>query len=53
VIGALLKPRAVLTKPPFPVRMLNRFPLLRRIPGRILGLGVRREHVRSPAANPA
>jgi 2-polyprenyl-6-methoxyphenol hydroxylase-like FAD-dependent oxidoreductase len=53
VIGALLKPRAVLMKPPFPVRMLNRFPLLRRIPGRILGLGVRREHVRSPAANPA
>jgi 2-polyprenyl-6-methoxyphenol hydroxylase-like FAD-dependent oxidoreductase len=53
VIGALLKPRAVLAKPPLPVRMLNRFPLLRRIPGRIIGLGVRREHVHSPAANPA
>ncbi len=52
VIGELLKPRAEMTKPPFPVRMLNRFPLLRRIPGRIIGLGVRREHVRSPAAHP-
>ena len=30
------------------VRMLDRFPLLRRIPGRIIGLGVRRERVRSP-----
>ena len=35
---------------PWPVRLLNRFPLLRRIPGRIIGLGFRREHVRSPAA---
>jgi hypothetical protein len=52
VIGEWLKPRAEMTKPPFPVRMLNRFPLLRRIPGRIIGLGVRREHVRSPATNP-
>jgi len=33
---------------PWPVRLLDRFPLLRRIPGRLIGLGVRREHVRSP-----
>ncbi len=50
VIGELLKPRAAMTRPPWPVRMLNRFPLLRRIPGRIIGLGVRRERVTSPAA---
>ena len=31
-----------------PVRLLDRFPLLRRIPGRMIGLGVRRERVRSP-----
>ena len=35
---------------PWPVRLLDRFALLRRIPGRIIGLGVRREHVRSPVA---
>ncbi len=32
------------------VRLLDRFPLLRRIPGRLIGLGFRRERVRSPAA---
>lgn len=48
IIGAVLKPGASFNRPPWPVRMLNRFPLLRRIPGRIIGLGIRREHVRSP-----
>jgi 2-polyprenyl-6-methoxyphenol hydroxylase-like FAD-dependent oxidoreductase len=33
---------------PLPVRLLARFPLLRRIPGRIVGMGLRPEHVRSP-----
>ena len=32
------------------VRLLDRFPLLRRLPGRMIGLGFRRERVRSPAA---
>ena len=35
---------------PLAVRLLDRFPLLRRIPGRLVGLGVRRERVRSPLA---
>ena len=35
---------------PWPVRLLARFPLLRRLPARLLGLGVRPEHVRTPAA---
>ena len=39
-------------KPPFPARLLNWFPLLQRIPARIIGLGVRPEHVRTPAASP-
>lgn len=34
----------------WPIRMLDRYPLLRRIPGRMIGLGVRRERVRSPNA---
>jgi 2-polyprenyl-6-methoxyphenol hydroxylase-like FAD-dependent oxidoreductase len=48
LIGRLLKPGAPITKAPLLVRLLDRFPLLRRIPGRIIGLGVRRERVRSP-----
>jgi 2-polyprenyl-6-methoxyphenol hydroxylase-like FAD-dependent oxidoreductase len=50
VIGRLLQPGAQITTAPLIVRLLNRFPLLRRIPGRLIGLGVRRERVRSPAA---
>jgi 2-polyprenyl-6-methoxyphenol hydroxylase-like FAD-dependent oxidoreductase len=36
-------------KVPAIARLLNRYPLLRRIPARFVGLGVRPEHVRSPA----
>lgn len=50
IIGSLLRPDAALTKPPILLRMLDRFPLLQRIPARMLGLGVRREHIRSPKA---
>jgi 2-polyprenyl-6-methoxyphenol hydroxylase-like FAD-dependent oxidoreductase len=32
---------------PLAVRLLNRFPMLRRIPARLVGLGVRPEHVRT------
>ncbi len=32
--------------PPIPLRLLNRFPLLRRLPGRAIGMGVRPEHVK-------
>ena len=38
--------------PPLLARMLNRIELLRRIPARIVGLGFRPEHVRSPEAFP-
>jgi 2-polyprenyl-6-methoxyphenol hydroxylase-like FAD-dependent oxidoreductase len=33
---------------PLPLRLLQRFPWLRRIPARIVGLGFRPEHVRTP-----
>lgn len=33
-------------RPPVFARMLNRFPLLRRLPARVLGMGFRPEHVR-------
>ena len=50
IIGAIFKPGAQIDRPPWVLRLLNRFPLLRRIPGRIVGLGVRRERVESPRA---
>jgi hypothetical protein len=31
--------------PPLPVRLLDRWPLLRRIPAYLMGVGVRPEHV--------
>ena len=50
IIGEVFKPGARLDRPAWPLRMFNRFPVLRRIPGRIVGLGVRRERVMSPLA---
>jgi 2-polyprenyl-6-methoxyphenol hydroxylase-like FAD-dependent oxidoreductase len=35
---------------PFPVRMLQRYAVLRRIPARLVGIGVRPEHIRTPNA---
>ncbi len=37
-------------RPPRLLRLLGRFPVLRRIPARLIGLGVRPEHVRTPDA---
>ncbi|MDL2353345.1 MAG: FAD-dependent oxidoreductase [Pseudomonadota bacterium] len=47
MLGDLAKPG----RPPLAVRMLNRFPLLQRIPGYLIGHGIRMEHVRSPRAD--
>jgi len=49
IIGAVLSGTPI-TKAPLVLRLLERIPLLRRIPGRIIGLGVRRERVESYAA---
>jgi 2-polyprenyl-6-methoxyphenol hydroxylase-like FAD-dependent oxidoreductase len=35
-------------KPPFATKFLQWFPLLQRLPARIIGIGVRPEHVRTP-----
>jgi 2-polyprenyl-6-methoxyphenol hydroxylase-like FAD-dependent oxidoreductase len=50
VLTPLVLRRAVLDKVPLALRLFERFPLLRRIPARLVGLGVRREHIRSPDA---
>jgi 2-polyprenyl-6-methoxyphenol hydroxylase-like FAD-dependent oxidoreductase len=52
IIGRLLERQAPITRAPLIVRLFDRYPLLRRIPGRFIGLGVRRERVRSPLAAP-
>ncbi len=49
LITAVMRGGAEMTNVPWPIRLLNRFPLLRRIPGRAIGLGFRREKVSSPA----
>ena len=48
IIGPVLGGGSV--RVPLAIRLLDRFSLLRRIPGRLIGLGVRRERVRSPDA---
>jgi 2-polyprenyl-6-methoxyphenol hydroxylase-like FAD-dependent oxidoreductase len=35
---------------PWPLKLFDWFPVLRRIPARVIGLGVRPEHVRTPEA---
>jgi len=44
VIAAVLRGTGPL-RPPLAVRLLARFPVLRRIPARLVGLGIRPEHV--------
>ena len=53
ILTPLVIRKAVLDKVPFALRLFQRFPILRRIPARIVGLGFRREHIRSPAKNPS
>jgi 2-polyprenyl-6-methoxyphenol hydroxylase-like FAD-dependent oxidoreductase len=36
--------------PPLPMRLIGALPFLRRLPGRLIGLGVRPEHVETPEA---
>jgi 2-polyprenyl-6-methoxyphenol hydroxylase-like FAD-dependent oxidoreductase len=49
VIGRVLESTGQLS-PPLALRLLGKWPLLRRIPARLVGLGFRPEHVTSPTA---
>ena len=53
ILGPTLASADASMAAPFALRMLDRFPILQRIPARIVGLGVRREHVRSPSIQSA
>jgi len=50
VLTPLVLRRAVVDRVPFALRLFERLPVLRRIPARLVGLGIRREHIRSPDA---
>ena len=52
ILGAVLE-GAARPRPPFAAKLLNRIPLLQRLPARIIGLGVRRERVRTPKVSSA
>jgi 2-polyprenyl-6-methoxyphenol hydroxylase-like FAD-dependent oxidoreductase len=53
-ISPALAARAPIRRLPLPFRLLQKFPVLRRVPARVFGLGFRPEHVHSPrATNPA
>jgi len=49
VLSAVLGSRTT-PVPPWPVRLVSACPMLQRIPARLVGLGVRPEHVQTPEA---
>jgi len=49
VIGPALASKGKRPRAPLLMKMMQ-WPLLRRIPGRLLALGVRPEHIHTPAA---
>ena len=50
-IGPALASQKPVRTLPLPLKLLKQFPILRRIPARMVGLGVRPEHIHSPDAN--
>jgi len=51
IVGpAITRGAAPIRKLPLALRLMNRLPILSRIPARIIGMGFRPEHVRIPAA---
>jgi 2-polyprenyl-6-methoxyphenol hydroxylase-like FAD-dependent oxidoreductase len=52
VITGVLGNRAEI-KPPFVLKLFKKFPILRRLPARMVGIGVRPEHIRTPEQSSA
>jgi 2-polyprenyl-6-methoxyphenol hydroxylase-like FAD-dependent oxidoreductase len=51
-IGPALATKAPLKHLPLPLALLKHFPILRRIPARMVGLGFRSEHIHTPDNHP-
>jgi 2-polyprenyl-6-methoxyphenol hydroxylase-like FAD-dependent oxidoreductase len=49
VVTPALKNKTKIGDLPLPLKMLRRWPLLRRVPARVVGIGFRPEHVKTPA----
>jgi 2-polyprenyl-6-methoxyphenol hydroxylase-like FAD-dependent oxidoreductase len=52
VVRAVLR-RSTRLRPPFTLRLFARFPLLQTIPGWLIGVGIRPEHLRTPTTHPS
>lgn len=50
IIEPLLRGEGAIEQAPVPIRLLDQFPILRRIPGRIIGMGFDAQNVESPNA---
>jgi len=50
IVQPVISSTAPSLSPPWALKLLDRFPWLQQIPARFIGIGVRPEHVQSPAA---
>lgn len=50
IIDRVVLKNVPITRPPRLVRLMQRFPILQLIPAYLIGMGFRREHIRSPDA---
>jgi 2-polyprenyl-6-methoxyphenol hydroxylase-like FAD-dependent oxidoreductase len=50
IIDRVVLKNVPITRPPRFIRLMQRFPILQRIPAWLIGLGIRREHIGSPKA---
>jgi 2-polyprenyl-6-methoxyphenol hydroxylase-like FAD-dependent oxidoreductase len=48
IFASVLSNKTQVRSLPLPLRLLQRFPVLRRVPARVVGMGFRPEHVRTP-----
>jgi 2-polyprenyl-6-methoxyphenol hydroxylase-like FAD-dependent oxidoreductase len=50
IIDRVVLQNVPITRPPAIIRLMQRFPILQRIPAYLIGMGFRREHISSPEA---
>jgi 2-polyprenyl-6-methoxyphenol hydroxylase-like FAD-dependent oxidoreductase len=52
IINRVVLKNVPITRPPRLIRLMQRFPILQLIPAYLIGMGFRREHIRSPLKTP-